>query len=608
MTSFQAYSSGGPTSLQILGLGLAGVLAIYGLGAPLLRAARIELSLIWGAAVGCVTGVMVLSSVTFALAMTSFGVATFLVPIWWAAVASGALFAFRAFRRAGPPRWLEGTSVAEKAGYLVFGIAITSNLLVALAPSSKIDELHYHMLLPSRVVSDGVLHYYAGPWPAAILPQMHFQLASTALHKLGCPDAPNVISWAFGVILAGLAIFEVSRNPAHRPLAPWLAAALSVGLYPAVQWVTGGPHAMQDLAIAAALLLVLFSARWIAEVGEWQYTLLVSILAVGMSATKIIFLPLAVAAAVAAVYFGLHGSAPSQPNQLVPVLLAAAVPWLVFHVPLALWTFHASGSPLGPVMAGWFGPSLFGKGEMSLLRAGTIAANTRPAGTILFNLLTGSSPLLWLAAAIPLLARNIPTALRGLAVAALALQVLVIALAIHLDPRFLGGIPYGLAIAGLAMATTSRLVTFARSRRTWFAPLATVPWLCLQLYYSGQFMGPSLGLEGRETFLREKTSFRADFLALDRLLPRDAVLLIAGDTRINSVYVCRGVILDRRDLPRNKKAFVFEVTSPDSGVPRSPLQANLVYENRHAVQEVYRTPGRSPRIGSLQVRELQSEA
>ena len=60
---------------------------------------------------------------------------------------------------------------------IIVGVAVALNALVALAPSTKIDELYYHMLVPSRILSDSALHFYREPWQAAILPHMIFQIS-----------------------------------------------------------------------------------------------------------------------------------------------------------------------------------------------------------------------------------------------------------------------------------------------------------------------------------------------------------------------------------------------------------------------------------------------
>ena len=122
-----------------------------------------------------------------------------LIAIWYTLATFGALsigFMINARQRAF-------VSMSSKMGIFVFAfiaIALATNLLIAVAPSTKIDELYYHMLVPSRIVSDQTL-VFLEPWPAAILPDMVFKLQAPPSTALGYPDAPNVVSWAISATL-----------------------------------------------------------------------------------------------------------------------------------------------------------------------------------------------------------------------------------------------------------------------------------------------------------------------------------------------------------------------------------------------------------------------
>src|SRR5262249_1958399 len=120
--------------------------------------------------------------------------------IWWILVVfGGATLFFRARMRPIIPfsKWNWTTLPI----ITVAGVAICTNLIIAIAPSTKIDELYYHMLMPSRIVTDGALHFYREPWPSAIWPHMIYQIASAPVHAIGYPDAANVVSWGLAVTL-----------------------------------------------------------------------------------------------------------------------------------------------------------------------------------------------------------------------------------------------------------------------------------------------------------------------------------------------------------------------------------------------------------------------
>ena len=128
------------------------------------------------------------------------------------------------------------------------------NLLAAVVPSNKIDELYYHMLLPARVVADHGLAVYRAPIEAAVLPQMAYPFFAAPLHALGYPDAPNVVSWMLSLMLVWLGWALLRQRGIAEPVAYCLVAALLVGAYPVVFHVTGGSHAFGDLSLATAVV------------------------------------------------------------------------------------------------------------------------------------------------------------------------------------------------------------------------------------------------------------------------------------------------------------------------------------------------------------------
>src|ERR1700726_174672 len=160
----------------------------------------------------------------------------------------GHVFAPR-IRTAGTTTW------ALRENKLPAALLVTAwltNLVVALAPSTKIDELYYHMLTPRRIVEDGALRFYLLPLEQAILPQMHFQMTLSIAHAAGAPDAGNVLSWAYSVVL-GLFVagFLMEATAGSRPvnsMAILCATLCTVGLYATVWHTTGGAHALGDLA------------------------------------------------------------------------------------------------------------------------------------------------------------------------------------------------------------------------------------------------------------------------------------------------------------------------------------------------------------------------
>ena len=172
-------------------------------------------------------------------------------------------------------------------------VACTINFFIALAPSTKIDELHYHMLIPKRIMEDNGLHLYQLPYEAAIFPQTAYQLGLATEHAAGFPDAGNVVSWGLGVALI-LLVAGVATDLTGNATAGWMTGAISaVGLYPAVWHVTSGPHALGDLSTVTACLLALLPDTQTAELKSKARLILICLAAYAAVSTKISNLPVA---------------------------------------------------------------------------------------------------------------------------------------------------------------------------------------------------------------------------------------------------------------------------------------------------------------------------
>src|SRR5262249_42892 len=80
----------------------------------------------------------------------------------------------------------------------------------------------------------------------------------TVFHAAGAPDAGNLLSLGFAVLLWLLIYGVVAEETGRSELGLLAAAASAVGLYPAVNCVTAGPHALGDLAIFTSLPALFF--------------------------------------------------------------------------------------------------------------------------------------------------------------------------------------------------------------------------------------------------------------------------------------------------------------------------------------------------------------
>jgi len=185
----------------------------------------------------------------------------------------------------GADRWFAAVILAVAA----------INLVIAVAPSTKLDELHYHMLLPKRVLEDQGLYLYRQPYELAIFPQMAFQLGLSLLHAAGFPESGAVLSWALGLVLI-LLIVSVTGDLTGSSMAGWMTGALAaVGLYTSVWHVTSGPHALGDLATTMACLMALLPDHRIGPFKVGSKLAAISLACCTAASTKISLLPLAVA-------------------------------------------------------------------------------------------------------------------------------------------------------------------------------------------------------------------------------------------------------------------------------------------------------------------------
>jgi hypothetical protein len=474
-----------------------------------------------------------------------------------------------------PDRWFVAVIVA----------AVAINLVIAVAPSTKIDELYYHMLIPKRVMEDRGLYLYRQPYEGAIFPQTAFQLELIVAHAAGFPEAGNVVSWGLGAVLI-LLVVGLATDLTGSTTAGWMTGAISaVGLYPSVWHVTSGPHALGDLAMITASLLALLPDGLAGELKAKTRLMLVCLAAYTAASTKISVLPLAATITLIGVY-----RAAAQVGWKKAAAIALGV-WGVFYGPILLWTTLQCGSPFGLATATMFHSHYFGPE--------TIAVMEGQKGGIWEG---GTALLTWLA---PSVSVGIIFAFAVIVFAALKRermfkvlfglvcgQAILIAWLLPHYFRFLGGLQYVVLILGAWVLWPSRLGTRLMARWGMILLGLCFPWLAVQVYYARPFIKVVSGIESRDSFLHQYAAFTEDFHALDRILPANAVLYVVN-SRLPSYYAPRPVIFTLADLRGRGPLYRFTV---GSGVPAeqgSLSCTETVYENPEAVSVVYRTPGRA---------------
>ncbi|MDG2991879.1 hypothetical protein L3556_13200 [Candidatus Synechococcus calcipolaris G9] len=621
MTSFTALSH--YSSFLVFLVGLITAIATLGFGLLLLEALGLKFPTPWRQVTAILLGLLTVSLGVQLLGFTGLAYSWVLISLWGGLLMVGSAKMLRGYRDLMPPG-MQLTRSWQLLPLIICGAALLINLMVAIAPSTKIDELYYHMVIPSRILLDHALLFYREPWEGAVYAHGIYQMSLTPLYALGVPDAGNVVSWFLSLTLVWFCAYllAIARLPSV-----WIfiaSATVIVGLYPTVWHVTGGAHAMGDLAIAAATLALLLHRSLLRKMGGKDYVTLVSILSLAGVATKVSLLPLGGTMVLLAIIVAILSMEKTPPlGSILGLVLRAIIPWLILYAPILLWTFFQSGSPFGPMLSHVFSPWSIYEGEpipiQQVLKE--TKASLSATASVLSSLshgLPNYSPLLGIGIVALFFNQRIFWGDRLLALGLLLVQTLVILVFLFADFRFYSGLPYGLFIFSVlgygsptdVMIKTKKqektkflLCPYPPSLVIWLTSLCFLPWLILQLYYSLQFMPVVLGQQKPLDFATEKVALIEDYQRLDTLLPTQAHLYIDGP-RVSLAYAPRPVYRSLQDLPNPGEAYLLTtLADPPTDLPGFTL-GELIYDNPQAITTVYRTPNRSPARGPVRVWQL----
>jgi len=490
------------------------------------------------------------------------------------------------------------------AGLLILILVLL--LLICLAPSTKIDELHYHMLVGRRILEDQGLRLYQLPAVQAIVPQMGYQIAQTILHAAGAADAGNILGLAFGMLLWLLVYGVVTTETGSTELGMLAVLACAVGLYPAVWYVTSAPHSLGDLAMFSGLAAIYFpgSMARSGELKQQHIPVIVALLgAVCAASTKISLIP-------AGVIISILALLPLRGAVLIKMTASAAGLWFLMLGPLVLWAGINTGSPFGAAFAELFGQTAFQPFVLEDLE------NSRKinqhgflfAFSYMTQVLNGCSLLLIFFGVLTCCRRWRRFA--GL-LFLLTLQIVLIAKLLPHDFRFLGGLQYVLLTTGLISIRERLRTTISMKWRLGLLCLLLGPWFAAELYYARPFVKVALGASSRQAFLERYVAFTDDFQTLDQILPRNAVLYVPNN-RLPAYYAPRPVIFTLSDWDRQKPLYRFFIPEEAEFSDLSELDlkaepglncGNAIYQNPQAVIAAFRTPGLEPIRGILVVQK-----
>jgi hypothetical protein len=532
-----------------------------------------------------------------------------LIPtLGWLTVLAGILLTLPSLQSV---KWSELVSAAQKArplpprgdilawscwAFLLLSAAL--NLLAALAPITGTDALAYHLAIPKVWVEEGHIRYVPGVYysTAAFGLEMIFTLAML----LGSPIAAQVIHFGFGIMAACIVFFLASRAFNAR------VGTLAATLFYAISDVSvQSSIALVDLGAAAYLLAAVLAAlRW-REQGGWWW--LVAALLSGfhagtkmpnLAAAEALWLAMAIDAVVRRDF-----SASWQRVCLAGMVTAVvAAPWFIRSW---AWTDNPVYPYLNSIFHGRdFSPEASERqlslqyyktiGDRSLDRlllsplVLTVTPDAFRSGYLGPVYLT-ALPFVWL---VPL-SRN----------ARLLLLVALVSLPtwFFLYPRLRTLLPVvgavsGSAAAGLMGLTRLHPVTQA------LAVASLAAWLLISLAANGRYhlaaVPVALGLESQDSYLRRRLPqpdsqflWYADFIELNRILPREASVLL-WDTR--------GYYLDRPYVWANSVAQ--GLIPPEQ--QRQPADLLRALRER-GITHVAMFPGDAPASSDVPIERLQ---
>jgi len=469
--------------------------------------------------------------------------------------------------------------------FWVIYLGMILTLLMAMHGSTKIDELHYHMLVPARIVSDGGLHFYQTPWQGAILPQMTYQIAMAPFHALGFVHLGNIISWLFSILMiwaVALLVWDTSKSAGWTAL---IVSSFSIGMYPMVWYVASGAHALGDISVIFSLIALVQFESFRDRIGTSSTILMISFLALSAATTKLSVIPFSVLV----LLFLINKTI----RMKIRFSFLILVPWLLFYTPICIWTWIESGSPFGSALTKIFGSHVYNPIEIQKIIENTKGLDRINWSSELKIALFSHSPLVWVFTIGLFISKGTP---KFIPIIFFSLQCLLIAtMILPIDLRFLSGTQLSaMVIFGIYGHSKMSWLTKSPSMMRTALLLGTLPWLSIQCLYATPFVKRILGITSITEFNTRYIAFYEDYAILDSILPKNATLLVKG-IRLNSIYAPRDVFFTEADLPSNRPSFLFQVVSNNELKKTTPI----IYENKSSTIQIYRTPGESNKLGRL---------
>ena len=462
---------------------------------------------------------------------------------------------------------------------IIFSIRFTLSII----PSSKIDELTYHMFTPLRIVSDQALIYYQFPWPASIWPHMHYQILGAPFYSIGYPDSLNLLSLSIFSAFIYTIYLLIKKNTNNSNLGLWACVLVATGLHSTVDITTNSSNALLIVGSALSLIILSDSAKYMPTEDLRSFSIYFGLLFLATIGSKVSMVPISFL--MIFIFIKVICDFWSS-KELFRAFSYFIIPVLIFYLPLLIYTWLESGSPFGAFLNSFFTGQEPIYDPYIEYRDGNIGYRG-DFKEILFFLITKWSPLVWIAwIFIPLKRINLKSKI--ILSSIFIVQFFVIWAFLPNRPRHFGGFQY-VALILIFIEIIPNIYSKFKNFFISLFLLSSLPWLFLDIYYALPLV--SKAITSPEKFKNDYIPFFNDFKEIDLLIEENAQLIVIG-TRLNHFHSPRKVYNNKVDIKeRNLPTYLFLVGEKNLKSLKDFNIENKIYENTYAKKLCYRTPG-----------------
>jgi len=440
---------------------------------------------------------------------------------------------------AAPP---EAPEWRRFAGILLI-VSAVGTLLAAMAPPTAVDALAYHLGAPKLWLQAHRIH--PTPWHWATFQPMNIEMLYLAAMVLWGDTLAGLVNWSLGLWTAA-ALFLLVRH--HFPgLAPWFVTGV---FYVSAMVTFESADALIELGWTFFTVLALHASLRATAGGEKPWLLLGGVfagLAAGSKYTGIVLagaLTLAVLAGV------------PRDRGRVPAVLWFVLPVAVLVLPWYLRTWIWTGDPFYPLLTAWSGHDRL-RASLALiygrygLGTGLVDLLAVPFRLILAGRRFDGGELIG-PAYLSLLPLSLSAARRDRSVAALWFLVAAYGVFWFYTSQqarlLLPVLPAAAVLCGVAWSALARM-PFLRQ----LAAGVTALWMSVATLTAVAAAAPVLplvaGLESRDAYLTRTVPYYQDLQWMNRNLPADARVLVAGRS---AYYLDRPFVGGVRTMTRDE--------------------------------------------------------